>query len=95
MTTPVKAYRPVTAYTDYAATAVVTEFRAQEIDGTLIQSGDRRYLVAAEGLTITPTVKDLIVDGTAILETVSVQRVSPAGTPVIYKVHARPTGGGG
>ena len=94
VTTPVKDFRPVTAYTDYAVQAVVTDFTAREIDGTQIQSGDRRYLVAAEGMTVTPTGKDLLVDGTEVLEIRSVERLSPGGSKVIYKVHARPTGSG-
>ena len=80
--------------TDYAARAVVTEFQAQEIDGTLVQSGDRKYLIAAEGLTVTPTPSCRVVDGAEILEVLSVTRTSPGGVDVIYSAHCRPTGGG-
>ncbi len=93
-TTPVKDYRPVVTATDYTVQAVATEFNAREINGTTVQSGDRRYLVAAEGMTATPTPEDRLVDGSAILEIRSVRRVSPAGTQVIYSIHTRPTGGG-
>ncbi len=94
VTTPVKPYRPVQSDTDYTIQVVLTEFRADQIDGTLIQSGDRRYIVAAEGMTVTPTPENLLADGSEILEIVSIGRVSPGGTPVIYKIHARPTGSG-
>ena len=93
-TVPVKPWRPVTTYADTVMQAVVTEFEAREIDGTKIQSGDRRYLGAAEGLAATPTTKDQLVDGSEILEIRSVNRLSPGGTKVIYKFHARPTGSG-
>lgn len=94
VTTPAKAYRPVITNTDHTIQVAPTEFHATEIDGTLVMSGDRRYLVAAEGMTVTPDPKNLLVDGSEILEILSVERVSPGGTEVIYKIHARPTGGG-
>lgn len=93
VTTPVQPYRPVTTYVNYTAQAVVTEFKADQIDGTLVQSGDRKYLIAAEGLGAVPSPKHLIVDGSEILEILSVMRTSPGGLDVIYTAHCRPTGG--
>ena len=90
--TPVKPYRPVVTDTDHSVQAVVEDFRAQEIDGTTIRTGDRKYLVAASGVDIVPNASDKVVDGSIMLEVLSVKNVNPGGIEVIWTLHSRPTG---
>lgn len=92
-TTPVKPYSPAVTTVDTTVRAVVTEFAAKEIDDTTVRTGDRKYLVAASGVAIVPGPSDKLVDGSEVLEIVSVESVNPGGTEIVWTVHARPTGG--
>lgn len=83
------AYERTGAATAYAVTLYQESYAAREVDGTRIQAGDSRFLVAASGLAIQPQPNDrLIVSG----ETWRVVRVEVArenATPVLYTVQGR------
>lgn len=85
------AYDPTTGtstvtYTDTVLPGVVTGYKQSEIDGTLIQQGDKRVILPS---TITPKSGDLIVIGGVSHTVVSVEIVSPAGENVIHKAQIR------
>jgi hypothetical protein len=90
-TTPAKAYRPVAAAADETVQAVIEDFRERDVDGTIVQAGDRRYLIAAKDVTTAPTTASRIVDGSDELEVVNVEPIAPGGTTVVWRLHARPT----
>lgn len=77
--------------TDHAATLVVTEFSNSEIDGTRVLATDKKVLVAAGGLAITPEPGDKVVeaDGTIYDIVPPVMPLKPAGTVVMYQVQCR------
>ena len=71
-----------------AVSAVVFDYPAKLIDGTLIKTGDKQALIAASGApaplvnhTLTWQGKDYMI--------VSVKTTSPAGQPVIHEAQIR------
>jgi len=75
--------------TDHPATVVVLDYANREVDGTRIQATDKRVLVAAGGLEITPKPSDrLKIDGTGHA-IVQVKPFAPAGIVVFFEVQAR------
>ena len=74
--------------TDHAVTAVRIDYSDAEIDGTNIRAGDRKYLVAANDLTIVPKPGYIVTDG-ADFSVEGVQTTAPGGTDIIYELHVR------
>lgn len=72
--------------TTLSAYGVVTNYRADQIDGTVIRQGDRELVLDA---TVTPTVGDTVLLDSAYWSVVSVRSVNPAGTPVAHFVQVR------
>ena len=67
--------------------AIVSDFPQTMIDGTLIQQGDRRVMMAATGPK--PSTADrLTVNGTTY-RIISVRESGPSGVPLYYWVQAR------
>ncbi len=49
---------------EYSVTCTVSQFKSDEIDGTQIQSIDRKVFVSVKGLTIEPDTADrIVIDG--------------------------------
>lgn len=78
---------------DYTCLVVVTEYNDFVVDGTLVKRGDKRLLVAAKGLDITPSVGDvfLLNDGQWKVpdSTGAVKTLAPAGVAIMYEVQIR------
>lgn len=75
--------------TSYPVICVVTGYAADLIDGSAIRAGDKQVIIAARGLGIAPETTDIVVLTNERYSIVSVEIVSPAGVPIIYKVQAR------
>lgn len=75
--------------TDVAVQAVFTEFKQKDIDGTLIQQGDKQVLVAAAALTSPPENNDILVDGSDQYRIIELMAIQPGDTALIYKVQVR------
>jgi hypothetical protein len=67
--------------------AVVVDVSLREVDGGLIQAGDRWFLIAADGLSITPSSK--ITDGSQDYAVISVNEIKPADVAILYKLQCR------
>lgn len=85
------AYDPTTGtvaptYTDTVLKAVITNYKQSEIDGTLIQQGDKRAILPS---TLTPKTGDLVVISGVSHTVIQVEIISPAGEPVIHKAQIR------
>lgn len=81
--------------TDYSITGVVTLYRDQDIDNTLIQRGDKKLLLDAQDFAdagVTPTDADEVVISGTLHSVVDLQPVSPAGVSVLYKAQVRAAG---
>lgn len=84
------AYDPTPGVpTNHACVVVFDEWRADQIDGTLIRRGDLKILVAAHGLGITPTPADTFRYGGKDYAIINVRPLQPAGVPVMFEVQAR------
>lgn len=63
-------------------------YKANYIDGTAIQHGDQRCLLAAQ-IAAEPKVGYTLTAGDKTYNVVSVERVAPAGIVVLYKLQLR------
>lgn len=84
-------YDPATGTTSGTTTtiavpdAIVAGYSEQQIDGTVIQAGDRRVMIRADRLTaVTPTPDDNITFGGKAWEIVSM-RIDPAAAVWIFQ----------
>lgn len=87
-------YNPSTASAalttaDTAVTGGVFDYAALLIDGTSIQRGDKKVVLAAQGLAVEPDTGDLLLIGGVEFNVISVQPVAPAGVVVIYILQVR------
>lgn len=62
------------------------DYNSREIDGTIIQIGDIRFLM--EGTT-EPKNGDTVTIDSEVYRVMSVKPLSPAGTPVVYEAQLR------
>ena len=74
---------------DTDCVGAVFDFPALLIDGTRIQRGDKKVLLASEGLTVTPDATDQLVIGDVVHSIVNVQPIGPDGTVVVYRLQVR------
>lgn len=74
---------------NHAVQLVETDFKAAQIPDTLVQSGDRAFLVSAEGLAIEPQADDQLLDGTDELSIVYATRIKPGDTAILYGLLVR------
>lgn len=79
---------PATTPGEDSTSAVEDGYKADEIDGTMVQAGDRRYWVPAQGLAEPRTI-DRLVDGSDSLAIVSCKRVAPGPVVILYEVQCR------
>lgn len=77
-------YAPTVSTTTATITAAVTSFKANEIDGTIVQADDKKLLT-----TSAVTVQNKITDGAHTYSVVSVETIKPGPTAVLYKAQLR------
>lgn len=80
-TNPTKGYTQTT--TNTSVTAIITEYSEADVDGTVINKGDRQIVISMSGETVTPAEGDLIVDGSSTWTLVHVQPLEVSGTTVV------------
>lgn len=85
---PATGSAPVTV-SDSACAGATFPFPALLIDGTRIQVGDLKVLLAVQGLTFEPAIGDELLIGGAAHQIKSVQPIGPDGTVVIYRLQVR------
>jgi len=88
------AYSPSTgsaSVTSASHTCVgaVFDYQNSMIDGSTILTGDKRVLLSAEGLTVTPDVGDAITIGGKVHSVINANPLAPAGVVVIWTIQAR------
>jgi hypothetical protein len=89
------AYNPATgttsiSYPPNGVTAAVFDFPQKYIDGTLIKVGDKRVLLSAVGLTVTPEPGDHFTDvRDTVLTVIAAKDIAPAGTSVLWVLQVR------
>lgn len=89
-------YDPVTGETtpetpiDQPAQAILQDYALQQAgmsyaEGTVIKQGDKKILVAAQGLT-PPTLTTTVIAGGSTWTIVNIKEINPAGTPLVYEI---------
>ena len=78
---------------DQPAQAILQDYALQQAgmsyaEGTVIQQGDKKILVAAQGLTPPQLTTTVIADG-ATWTIVNIKEINPAGTPLVYEIQGR------
>lgn len=74
--------------TDYPAVGAIIDLNDREINGTLVQVGDKRVYVSAIGV---PDVglNDRVTVGGTTYRVINPNTIGPAGIPVLYDLHVR------
>ena len=75
--------------TQYTAKCILCEYSDKERDGTLILQGDRKVLLAADEITIEPSVSDRVSLAGVEYAVVSVMAVAPGDVPLFWKLQVR------
>lgn len=78
---------------DQPAQAILQDYALQQsgmtyAEGTVIKQGDKKILVAAQGLTPPTLTTTVIADG-ATWTIVNIKEINPAGTPLVYELQGR------
>jgi hypothetical protein len=78
---------------DQPAQAILQDYALQHAgmsyaEGTVIRQGDKKILVAAQGLTPPQLTTTVIADG-ATWTIVNIKEINPAGTPLVYELQGR------
>lgn len=79
-------WNPVQVPNDVVVKAVQTQFKAEEIDGTLIRTDDKLFLIAG-GADI--SLAKRLIDGGIDYEVVNVREVKPGAVSILWKVQVR------
>ena len=79
-------WAPTVTPTSTTITGVVSDYQQKDIDGTLIQAGDKKFVISS---AVVPTLAGRIVDGSLEYSIVSVTEIKPGATAVLYIVQGR------
>lgn len=84
-------WNPPTIETKTLKTKMVfLSYKVEDIDGTVIKMGDRKVLVDAMSLTLTPEVDAWVVDPDGVRYTVvNLKRIDPGNTKLLYTLQVR------
>lgn len=77
------------ASTEYPCAVIVTYYVDSLLNGSSIKQGDKKIIVAAADLPITPTTTDTITVNGEKYSVVNVKNVAPGGVSLIYEIQAR------
>lgn len=84
-----RPWEAILASVDTAVTGVESQFKASQVDGDTIRSGDTRFIIDGLSLTTEPKAGWLIIDGGIQWRVVSAKRVKPGDTDLLYIFHVR------
>lgn len=90
---PVSGAQTPDVEVDQPAQAILQDYALQQAgmsyaEGTVIKQGDKKILVAAQGLTPPTLTTTVLADG-ATWTIVNVKEINPAGTPLVYELQGR------
>lgn len=77
-------FNPILVPHDEPIKAVIIDYKNNEIDGTLIKAQDKKMLTASA-----VKLSDNIVDDSTAYSVVSVNKIAPGATVLVYKVQLR------
>jgi|GEM_PF-6124181 len=79
-------WNPTTTTETKSIIGIQSTFQKGEIDGSIIQNNDKKYIVSNE-YEISTT--DKLIDGTTEFSIINADPVAPGGTTILYIVQAR------
>lgn len=90
---PTTVYDPATSTnvnttTNYPAVGAIFDLNDREINGTLVQVGDKRVYVSAVGIP-TPKVDDRVIVEGVTYRVINPNRIGPAGVAVLHNLLVR------
>ena len=87
---PISGVNLSSIVTNYICQAVVSPYKARRIDGTIIKVGDVEVTISSKSLSVIPnqSTDDLVIGGETF-KIVNFEKVSPAGTDILYIAQAR------
>jgi archaellin len=65
------------------------ESGAKYNEGTQVLAGDKKILIAAQGLAWAPMMTSRVTADGAVWQAVNIKVSNPAGTPLVYEIHGR------
>lgn len=81
---------PAGSNTDYTCSVVFDEFSEGQIDGTVVQRGDRKAMVARSTLTVEPLPgRDTLIEGSNTWRVVGFMGYSSGSQEAAYMLHVR------
>lgn len=81
------SYNPIISERLYPIYVVQSEYKSSDIDGSLIQANDKRFLVYSE--TVIPKTDMQILDNEKKYSIVNVKETKPGNTNIFYEIQAR------
>lgn len=75
--------------TEQTPKAVFVDYKAKDVDGTVIRAEDKMCLIAASALNAEPTTADKIKEGSTEWAVVNVKVVKPGDTAILYRLQVR------
>ncbi len=87
LTKPWKPSSSLSPNTDIIA--VFLDFHAKAIDGTVIQQGDQKALVAGDVLADDPVLNDEILRGGEVWRVLNIMATRDKGVNLLYELHVR------
>ena len=76
-----------TASSSFTGKGAAFEYKAMQIDGTIVQAGDIQLYLNATATV--PLIDDRITIDSATYQVMNVEQINPAGTPVLYIIQLR------
>ena len=91
---PVTGMGPIIVPVTQSGHAIQLDYTVQEAGiinavGSLVQQGDKKIMLAAEGLAWPPTITTTILADGLTWTIVNIKSTNPAGTPLVYELHGR------
>jgi hypothetical protein len=78
---------PVT--TDYPIKGIAEEYKLSEVDGTVIQNGDKKILISASGLAVRPLPEHIVIMSGEVWQVINCTPLAPGGVAVTYSLQLR------
>lgn len=83
------SYDPTITTADHACTFAVLDYSNREVDGSRVLATDKKVMLKAGGLAITPTTDDKLVIGWVAHSILRVETLSPGGTVLCWTLQCR------
>ena len=82
---PVTGKDTSTQSKDYHAVGIFADFNRNEIDGTLIQRGDKKVTMTG----VKPDLRDVLIANEQHYTVQGIGEINPAGTVILFEIHVR------